>query len=493
MTMAVVSVFAMSAKPAVATDIDKTHARKVAAYFMASQKGDKAITESSMREVWAMPNEVSGTPALYVFNTADERGFVVVSGSDCISPIVAYSTEGAFDPEDIAPAFRWWLEQVAAPIAYAQNEGLEADAEVSEEWRVLDEERLPYFGQNSKEVIKLLSTTWNQEPLYNDLCPSDDGGKSVTGCVATAMAQIIRYWEYPHVGRYTHSYKWNGQTLTVDYSSTYYDYDLMPNSLSSSSSDEEIYATAQLNYHCGVAVDMSYSSYMSGAVSQNVPPALYKYFKYEKDSMQLISRSESRFRNNNSQTAPNAKDTLWVNTIKDQIMMGRPVYYTGCDPDPSSGKDARHAFVCDGWNTSTKTLHFNWGWGGKGDTWCNAYISKLKSGSSAYAYNFTTEHNAIIGITPPKDSIQSSAAIATVENPFAREIYPNPASEQVTVSYRLTGNSSTTMQVLDATGRLVKEVRVSPAEMEVRLSVADLRPGVYFCRLQGFSKKFVVR
>lgn len=490
LSAAVLVLLAVTAKPAMAGDIDKAQARQVGAYFMASQFGDKAITATSLREVWNIPNAVTGATALYVFNTSDERGFVVVSGSDCISPIVAYSTDGPFDPNDIAPAFQWWLESVAEPIQYAQREELVAEKTIAEEWNTLKEERLPYFGQDSKEVIKLLTTTWNQEPLYNNLCPSDDGGLSVTGCVATAMAQIMRYWKYPHVGWGSHSYKWNGKTLSANFGATYYDYDLMPKALNNNSSDEEIYATALLNYHCGVAVDMSYSSYMSGAVSSSAVKAFKTYFKYDKNGIQQISRTDSPYYNYNSQTAPNAKDTAWVNVIKDEILAGRPVYYTGADPDPESGKDARHAFVCDGWNTSTKTMHFNWGWGGKGDTWCNVYISNLKSGSSAYSYTFTKEHGAIIGVTPPADSI---VAVETVVDPFAREIYPNPASDQVTITYRLQGNSSDMMQIFDAAGRLVKEVTVSPAATMVHVSVSDMRPGLYICRLQGYARKFVVK
>lgn len=477
-----------------AGNIDKAKARQVGAYFMASQFGDKAITATSLKEVYQYPNVELGIPALYVFNTPGNRGFVIISGTDCVSPVVAYSTDGAFDPTNIAPNLNWWLTDQAQPIIYAQNNNLEPLYESLAEWETLIQERLPYFGQDSKEIIRLTTSTWNQEPLYNNLCPIDNGGRCVTGCVATAMAQIMYYWQYPWVGKSVHGYYWykNGTTATyleANFGQTYYDYNNMVDALSTSSTQEQINACALLSYHCGVAVDMNYSSDASGSHDDKAKLAFYKYFKYNQDSIKLLDRSAARYRNDNNQTNPNYKDTLWVNDLKEHIMKKRPIYYSGYDV--SGGTHAGHAFVCDGYNTTTKTMHFNWGWGGAGDCWCNVFKSNL---NAMLGYHFTTGHTAIVGITPPADSIRfSSEGIVDIENPFTAKIYPNPAKENVTVSYTLAGNVNAELQILDITGREVKQVTVSPASSQVTISVAGLRPGVYICRLQGHSQKFIVQ
>lgn len=477
-------------KTAFADDIDAAKARKVGAYFMASQFGSKSITPQSLELTYEIRNTVRDITALYIFNTADKRGFVIVSGSDCTDPIVAYSTEGSFDPNNIPPNMMWMLNSQAAPIAYAQNNELEATEQCRKAWDELEYERLPYFGQNSKAITRLLTSKWNQSPLYNNWCPVDNGGRCVTGCVATAMAQIIYYWKYPQKGgNFIKFYNWGGGNAEVNFGEQYYNYDIMADELTSSSPSETIDEVAKLSYHAGVSVEMSYSSESSGAQSEKVPEALRKYFKYVKDSMNLVSRTDARYYNANNQTSPNTKDTLWVNDIRDQILKKRPVYYAGYAP--GSGVHARHAFICDGWNSTTKMMHFNWGWGGSGDSWFNVFRSQL----NAPGYKFTDEHRALLGITPPKDSIESEEPIAiqTVDNPFAAEIYPNPASDKIFVSYRLEGNSDIEMQIFDATGRIVRRVALAPASNQTTVDIAGLVPGIYVCRLQGHSKKFIVK
>lgn len=475
-------------KKSLAGDIDKTKARQVAAYFMASQFGNKAITPQSLDQVYEFRNTVRDIATLYVFNTADKRGFVIVAGSDWSDPIVAYSTEGAFDPNNIPPNMMWWLNSQAEPIAYAQNTNLEASRQSLDAWKELEEERLPYFGQDAKAITRLLTSKWNQEPLYNNWCPTDAGGRCVTGCVATAMAQIIYYWKYPRTGKLTVVYANNGTTHEVNFAEQYYNYEIMADELTNSSPQATIDEVAKLNYHCGVSVRMNYSSESSGASSNDVPAAFRKYFKYEKDSMTMIDRTSAEYYNANNRLTPNEKDTNWVNALKAEILKKRPIYYSAYAPN--SGIHARHAFVCDGWNSTVRTMHFNWGWGGSGDCWCNVYRSNL----NAPGYLFTNEHKALIGLTPPVDSLANDPiAIQTIENPFAAEIYPNPASSQIVVSYQLSGNSDIDMMIFDAAGREVRRVALAPASNMVTVDVADLNPGIYICRLQGHSKKFIVK
>lgn len=491
-----------------ADNVDVKKARNVAAYFMASQFGNKAITAENLEQVYELPNVEKGISTMYVFNTADKRGFVVVSGTDCIDPIIAYSTDGIFDPDNIPPAMQWWLRGISNEIAYAQNNNLKASAESLEEWDILESRKLPYFGQNSKEITRLLETKWNQNYPYNNLCPrvtngtwSDIHGRAYVGCVATAMSQIIRYWKYPRVGAGTHGYHVSDAdsgldtNLYVNYGAAYYDYENMPEKIVSTSPSEQLAAVGLLGFHCGVSVDMGYTGEGSGASSTAVDDALVNYFKYNADSIKYLARSSVPYNNPNAATQPNRRDTAWVNKLVNEILMNRPVYYAGNSPD--GGRDSRHAFVCDGWNTSTKNMHFNWGWGGSGDCWCNVYTTQLTptgNPGDGVRYNFYQDHRVIIGITPPKDSINiGNQSIMETENPFVASVYPNPATSQITVSYSIQGDTPATMQIFDAAGRIVSEVQVSPVSTQVTIPVKDYHPGIYFCRLNGYTQKFVVR
>lgn len=499
----IVSVVLPTSK-AFADNIDAKKARQVAAYFMAAQFGNKAITGDNIKLVYEIPNIEKGIATLYAFNTADNRGFVIVSGNNCVEPIIAYSTDGSFDPDNIPPAMQWWLGEQANMIAYCQNEGSEAGDGVLNSWRTLEEQRLPYFGQDSKAITRLLNTKWNQNYPYNSMCPpvsngtwSDIRGRAYVGCVATAMSQIIRYWEYPRKGMGSKTYHVSepgiDTTLYVNFSQAYYDYENMPAQISGDSDEDQINAIAYLGYHCGVSVEMGYDGDGSGTPSEKVIDALGDHFKYVSDSIRAYNRKQVTFWNQNSATNPNRKDTAWVNIIVKEIMMNRPVYYAGMSP--TGGRDARHAFVCDGWNTTTKTLHFNWGWGGSGDCWCNVYTAQLKPGAgTGESYNFTEDNRIIIGITPPQDSIHTNTeSIIEVDNPFNGAIYPNPASTQISVNYTLNDNNPAMLQIFDAAGRMVKQTELSPVSTQILIPVSELNPGIYFCRINGYTKKFVVR
>lgn len=506
LAMLLVASVAAPTSKASADNVDGKKARNVGAYFMAAQFGNKSITGDNLELVYEIPNVEKGIATLYAFNTADKRGFVIVAGSDCVEPIVAYSTDGSFDPDNIPPAMQAWLGEQSNMIAYCQNEDLEPADQALKSWRTLDEQKLSYFGQDSKAIISLLNTKWNQNYPYNSLCPtasngtSDTRGLAYAGCVATALSQIIRYWEYPRVGASDHGYHVQepgvDTDLYVDFSQAYYDYENMPEKIVNNSDPAQINAISLLMYHCGVAVDMGYDGDGSGAQSGKVVDALRRYFKYESDSIRFISRSSMMYNNPNAVNGnPNKRDTAWVDLIVNEIMNQRPVYYAAYSP--YGGRDAGHAFVCDGWNTSTKTLHFNWGWGGSGDCWCNVYTVQLKPRSSPQAgvtYHFYDDNRVIVGVTPPQDSIRfDPLSIAESENPFVSAIYPNPASTQVTVSYKLNDNTPAMLQIFDAAGRMIDETEISPVSTQVVIPVGNLNPGIYFCRINGHTQKFVVR
>ena len=476
-----------------ADNVDLAKARHVAAYFMSSEFGSKAITDKNIELVYQIDNDELGVPALYFFNTADGRGFVVVAGDESVSPIVAYSTNGSLDVTNLPPNMMYMMMGQAEVVKYAQSTFAEPERAVKAEWDELVNEELPYFGSSPKAIVQLMKSTWNQEGGYNNMCPVIDGSRSVTGCVATAMAQIMYYWRYPKVGSgvYTYTHSKAGE-LTANFGSTYYDYDKMVDDLTADGvTQENIDAVALLNYHCGISVSMNYGP-TSSSSSEVVDDAYRKYFKYVRDSMSLVHRTDPLYNNTQSATTPNYRDTNWVNLIKSEILKNRPVYYSAHD-NTSTDAHAGHAFVCSGWNSLKRQLYFNWGWGGNGDCYCSIYkINMLRP--SGYKYIFQSSHTALVGLQPPADTLNAHVAIEKIDdNPFTAAVYPNPASDYVNIEYMLAGEMECTMEVFDVAGKKVESRVLSPLANNVRLSLENYKTGVYVCHLQGHTTKFVVK
>ena len=312
----------------------------------------------------------------YVFNVGNE-GFVIVSSDDRFRPIIGYSDEGAFPMEDPSPEMMYYLGSIARNRQAALRANMQPDPLASEEWTaLLQNENLPSRNGN-KGSFYLVQTRWNQSDPYNKFCPTDDGGRAYAGCVATAMSQVMNYWRHPTHGQGQHSYSlWGSGTLSVDFSAAEYHFELMPNSIYSGSPVENIDAIAEFMYHCGVAVDMSYSSDGSGAFSEDVPDAALKYFGY-------TNRCRYTDRDNYSLEE-------FQRLLKDQFDMGWPCYYSGQD----TGGQGGHAFVCDGYD-DFDLFHFNWGWGGSGD----GFFAIDELNVSSYAFN--DYQGVIYNFVPP--------------------------------------------------------------------------------------------
>ena len=258
-------------------------------------------------------------------------------------------------------------------------------------------------------VAPLIQTKWNQNKYYNNLCPAvSDGidGKAFTGCVATAMAQIMKYWSYPSSGIGSHFYTWREQTLSANFGETTYDWNNMADYYEyyyvngtdpyaqglPEPSEVEISAVATLMYHCGVSVEMNYggnSTGGSGAANYYVANALKTYFNY-KNTAQHKQKSYN--------STVYYTDDQWIAMLKAELDADRPIQYGGQDPNPNGGG---HAFVCDGYN-SDDYFHFNWGWAGH----YNGYfsINNLDTGAYGEAGSgngvYTRDQEAVIGIEP---------------------------------------------------------------------------------------------
>jgi hypothetical protein len=276
------------------------------------------------------------------------------------------------------PNLQEWLMGYEQQIQYAIDENIEPFEETASEWSTLLSGGA-IAPKSTTAVNPLIQTQWDQSPYYNELCPTNyyvSNEHTVTGCVATAMAQVMKYWNYPAHGSGYHSYQCNFGTQSANFAGTTYDWSHMPNQLSASSSATQINAIATLMYHCGVSVDMNYgfsSNGGSSASTPNVADALISYFKYDNSTHYVLRTSYS--------------DNNWISLLKTELNAGRPIVYRG------QGAMGGHAFACDGYNSSNN-FHFNWGWSG----YCDGYYSINNLTPSAY--NFTSNQGAVIGIKP---------------------------------------------------------------------------------------------
>ena len=404
-----------------AKHVDENKAKIVGQNFLTTQSNSQVLSGSTNLELVYMASSnasstnTSQTQAtfFYVFN-ADGKGFVIVSGDDNVVPILAYSDEGIFDPNNIPPNARKWLEEYKSQIRDVIDNNISATKEIKKEWANYLSGLTQSTPKDIASVNPLVSTKWDQAPYYNALCPSN----SVTGCVATAMAQIMKYWNYPATGSDFHSY--NHQTygmLSANFGSTTYDWGAMPNVVSSPNN-----AVATLMYQLGVSVDMSYSPEVSGAyVIQNSPTpqacseyALKTYFGY-KSTLQGIERD-------------NYNQTQWVNLLKGELDASRPILYAGF------GSGGGHAFVCDGYDNNN-FFHFNWGWGGAYDGYfsINA-LDPSGTGTGGGSGGYNSGHQAVIGIEPPS---------STGSQNFSLDLYNYVIPSAATIGYGNPFNIST--------------------------------------------------
>ena len=281
-------------------------------------------------------------PALYVFESPS-GGFVIVSGDDVAVPVTGYSRTGRFPREDMPDNMRSLIAWHSSIIQYAREQGWEADPQAREEWG-----RVAASSSSSDKVV-LETAKWGQGTPYNDLCPTEDGQKCPTGCVATAMAIIMRYYQYPDKGVGTlpgFDYAWDAEKGSFLYHLDGYDlgheyrWDLMPMQYKNGSySQEEAGQVSQLMYDLGIMSKMDYAPGGSGAPGDS-PILLAEYFGYDKQ-MRYLDREDF-------------SDKRWEQTLRDEIDAGRPVFHCGFS------ERGGHAFVIDGYEGQYFSINYGW-------------------------------------------------------------------------------------------------------------------------------------
>ena len=357
-------IFVVSSAP-----ITPKQARTAALNFM-SRTVPTVTKSSSCQLAYAEAGQQDGDTLFYVFNVGG--GFTIVAADDAVKPILGYSPDGHFDPQNIPDNCRAWLQSYADVIAQVRAQQVAPLPDMAAKWDALlseDAASPAHAPKSGMSVGPLLTTKWDQGTYYNSLCPEDSNhysGHVWTGCVATAMAQIINYWEYPVHGFGTHSYYHDYSYVysygeqSADFANTTYQYSLMPDSLDWSTPANQVNAVATLMHDCGVAVNMDYGPDASAAYDNAARAAFVSHFGY---NTQIVTRSYKTGDGLMVDETFVFEEDEWINMLKDELDAGRPIFYSGA-LNLSGG--SAHAFVCDGYDADT-LFHFNWGWSGAYD------------------------------------------------------------------------------------------------------------------------------
>lgn len=309
----------------------------------------------------------------YVFNSSES--FVIIAADKRCVPVLAFSDKSAFDQAHLIKPVKMWLENYEKQIRILKTENQEASLSTLHAWNKLLKNQKD-FDNDVSSIPPLLTSKWGQGMEYNYYCPQDEAGTNgrvVTGCVATAMAQLIYYFRFPTSGTGNYSYEHATYgTISADFGNSNYNYSAMtdiPETINT--------AAALLIHHCGVAVDMVYGPKASGMYNHKAAYALHTYFKYNPTTSYV-------FRD----TCTVSWDSLIVSHLNRKI----PVYYAGWSVPDTNG----HAFICDGYQRvdTNYYYHFNFGWDGHMDGYY--YTNALSPGGN----NFNLAQEIIINAYP---------------------------------------------------------------------------------------------
>lgn len=374
-------------------DIDSTTAKIVATNFykerlaQSKQAQLKNASLNSLKfevvksELASSTNTESQEILLYyVFNVLENKGFVIVSADDRIEPIIGYAFEGDYNEDNLPPAFVEMMDNYKKQIELFRTGKLLPPITINQKWEYYLNGNSLKRGIKINEVGPLLTTTWWQGCYYNELCPVSDGsyedniewscGHVSTGCVATAFAQIMRYYKHPKIGFGEHCYEHKVYgNLSAKFGEANYNWDAMPDSVTTPN-----FEVAQLMYHVGVALDMDYGP-ASGSRGSRALNTFPEYFGYA-ETIEVLEKTDF-------------SEKKWKDHIVNELNLSRPVYF----------ENGGHAYICDGYQ-DTSYFHINWGWGGNEDGY--------------YLLNTQNVLRAITGIQPDTTSPQSFEELTTI-------------------------------------------------------------------------------
>lgn len=361
-----VLLLALGYSPLQAKRITQWQAQQQAYSFWGKQMPQKAKAKSRTA------TSASPSDAYYVFNN-DAGGFVIIAGDDAVAPVLGYTSTGSFDAENLPDGLKDLLKSYERQIA-ALGDNYVANQTAT---------RAAFTGE------KLLKTAeWDQNVPFNKYTPSN----YVTGCVATAGAIVMKHHGYPAKGTGSHSYTWNGKTLTANFEHTY-DWTSMPAKYDGTN-DAAFDGVARLMADLGVAVEMQYNKDGSGAYIGNLVTALQKHFGYSKLSHLMAIEDVG------------AK--AWNGRLRDEIDANRPVLYAASDPTGGG-----HAFVIDGYKDESFSV--NWGWGGYCDGFYQIGALNPESAGKPTGDKYNVGQSAVFGMEP-SDGTEKISSLGFLTN-----------------------------------------------------------------------------
>lgn len=402
---------------------------KEIALRQAAQLGISMDETSSAKAKSKRVKSVSGeVPAYYVFPNGEGKGFTVVSGDDRLPEVVGYSDKGTYDEENLPSNYVGFMKAYEEMVGQLDNGDSRASASIAEA------KALRSSGYQQPAVAPLLGNIqWNQMIPYNKMCPMyNSTDRSVTGCVATAMAQVMMYYQYPKTLQTDiPAYVTRTKYLSIPQINKGESYDwanMLPKYASYEPlnyTDAQATAVAKLMYHCGAACEMDYGP-SSGA---NVTPAILStYFGYDSDLMQDLNRDVFTL-------------AEWSQIMDKELSARRPILYSG----RSSG--GGHEFVCDG-TDGNGLYHINWGWGGYQDGYFDVTIlnpDKGGAGSGNAPDGYNQSCSMIIGIAPDNGKVDEPlvevAPVVMLGSGYSTLGFIKSTRSKVTDTFRVTTNN----------------------------------------------------
>ncbi len=414
---------------------------KEIALRQAAQLGISMDEASSAKAKSKRVKSVSGeVPAYYVFPNGEGKGFTVVSGDDRLPEVVGYSDKGTYDEENLPSNYVGFMKAYEEMVGQLDNGDSRASASIAEA------KALRSSGYQQPIVAPLLgSIQWNQIIPYNKMCPMyNSTNRSVTGCVATAMAQVMMYYQYPKILQADiPAYVTRTKYLSIPQINKGERYDwnnMLPQYASYEPlnyTDAQAAAVAKLLYHCGVACEMDYGP-SSGA---NVTPGILStYFGYDSDLMQDLNRDVFTL-------------AEWSQIMDKELTAKRPILYSG------QSSDGGHEFVCDG-SDGNGLYHINWGWGGYQDGYFDVTIlnpDKGGAGSGSAPDGYNQSCSMIIGIAPDNGKVDEPlvevAPVVMLGSGYSTLGFFKSTRAKVTDTFRvITNNLLSNQSAKDFTG-----------------------------------------
>ena len=378
-----------------AAPITQSEALRKAAEFIIGGKGNYARSmvrgADNISSVSSTLTIAESRDAFYAFNLPDKGGYVIVSGDDKMPAVLGYAESGSYDAANMPVNMKAWMQGYVEQYEYLQSHSNVKAASLT--------------AVTGSPILPMLDTHWAQGSPFNDLCPIVEEERTVTGCVATAMAQIMYYHQWPRKTKQAiPAYTTRTHSLIIpEMGVTNIDWDNMT-----------LNSMATLMRLCGSSVEMDYNLNAYGGSAANqaaIMQALIKYFDYKEEGMSF-------------ELANSYSTDVWNQKIYDEVYNGRPVIYGG---QGTGG----HAFIIDGYSSSDY-FHVNWGWGGSHD----GYF--LLNALTPNGYNFNNNQSAVIGIEGKGGAVDRKYAYAMLEDNVLTFYYDNKRAEKSGVRCELT-------------------------------------------------------